>query len=502
MLFRYVDNVFAGHGVVWNSGEPPVDGATDLGYMFLLVAVKSVGVSTQAAALIVNTIAFLAVAALIFVYALRRTCLWLAILLTAVFLSSPAVGIINVGFGAVFFSASVALTALAMFRLTDDPTRRNAIYFGCAGAVSGIIRPEGFVIAGVLLMTAIAVGGRPALRSAIWACATLFSAALIFVTVRWQYFGYPFPNPYYKKGGGKIYLSGLLSSLEFAISSGLIALALLTGTTMLAGFNRRAVCYLASIAALLGMWALLSSEMNYGFRFQFPILVVILLMTVDIFSRNASRLTVRIAAFPKIFLRSMPVIVILVVMINAVATIPVVHRPMLQLLTWHIAETPQEKIAKALAASGEDDLVVATTEAGYVCWKSGWRCIDLWGLNDKRIAHEGLLDQSALRDLHPDVIVAHVPTSPNARSIHESRAEFPLRGWVQMTDTVIRFAEGDHYVLAAIAEPQPYSGFAVYVRPEVARNTKVIQELAAISPSIEEYYGPFRGKEPALPTSE
>ncbi len=502
MLFRYVDNVFAGHGVVWNTGEPPVDGATDLGYMFLVVAVKYLGVSTQAAALIVNTIAFLSVAALIFVYALRRTCLGLAVLLTAIFISSPAVGIINVGFGAVFFSGSVALTALAMFRFTDDPTRRNAIYFGCAGAVSGIIRPEGFLIAGVLLITAIAASGRPALRSVIWAIATLFLAAFAFVAVRWQYFGYPFPNPYYKKGGGRIHFSGLLSSVQFALSSGFISIVLLTATAILAGLNRRAISYLASIAALLGMWALLSSEMNYGFRFQFPILVVILLMVVDIFSRNASRLTARIAAFPKMVLRSVPAIVILIVMVNAAVTLPVVHQSMTQLLTWRIAETPQEKIAKALAASGEDDLVVATTEAGYVCWKSGWRCIDLWGLNDKRIAHEGLLDQAALMDLHPDVIVAHVPTSPNARSIHESSAEFPVRGWEQMTDPVIRFAEGNNYVLAAIAEPQPDSGFAVYVRPEVARNTKVIQELAAISPSIEEYYGPLRGKKPALPTNE
>ena len=48
---------------------------------------------------------------------------------------------------------------------------------------------------------------------------------------------------------------------------------------------------------------------------------------------------------------------------------------------------------------------MATTEAGYVCWQSGWRCIDLWGLNDKRIAHDGYLDEGELAELDPDVIV-------------------------------------------------------------------------------------------------
>ena len=63
MLFRYVDNVAAGHGVVWNLGEAPVDGATDLGFMFLLAAVRtSFGVDAQTAELIVNSLAFLAVA--------------------------------------------------------------------------------------------------------------------------------------------------------------------------------------------------------------------------------------------------------------------------------------------------------------------------------------------------------------------------------------------------------------------------------------------------------
>jgi triacylglycerol esterase/lipase EstA (alpha/beta hydrolase family) len=65
MLFRYVDNVVAGHGVVWNVGEAPVAGATDLGFTFLLGS--------------------------------------------ALFFLSPAATLIHAGFGAVFFGASIAL---------------------------------------------------------------------------------------------------------------------------------------------------------------------------------------------------------------------------------------------------------------------------------------------------------------------------------------------------------------------------------------------------------
>jgi hypothetical protein len=87
MLFRYVDNVAAGHGVVWNVGEAPVDGATDLGFMFLLAAVRtSLGVDAQTAELIVNSLAFLAVAGGIFVFArLRQIPPVPAMLVSAVF---------------------------------------------------------------------------------------------------------------------------------------------------------------------------------------------------------------------------------------------------------------------------------------------------------------------------------------------------------------------------------------------------------------------------------
>ena len=61
-------------------------------------------------------------------------------------------------------------------------------------------------------------------------------------------------------------------------------------------------------------------------------------------------------------------------------------------------------------------------------WQSGWRCIDLRGLNDERIAHEGYPDEKALADPNPDVNVAHVRTSPTASSIHAGSDGF-LDGW-------------------------------------------------------------------------
>jgi hypothetical protein len=496
MLFRYVDNVAAGHGVVWNVGEAPVDGATDLGFMFLLAAVRTFGVGSQTAALILNSLAFLAVAGGVFVFArLRQIPPVPAVLASALFVLSPAVTLIHAGFGAVFFSASIALLAIAMFRLTDGPTARNAIFLACAGVAAGLVRPEGFLVAGIFVVTSLAIVGRPLLRPAILAGGILLMAGLGFVIARWAYFGFPLPNPYYKKGGGTLHFDGLENSIRFAKTVGAIPILLLVLIGVLTATNRRWIGYVLCTAALLGIWVLVSSEMNFNYRFQFPIVAVVLLMVIDLGSRELPNLARRVDSLPNSVRRSAPVLVALVLVAHYVATQhSLVRAP-------DALPRVQQTIGKILAASGRHDLVVATTEAGYICWQSGWRCIDLWGLNDERIAHEGYLDEKALADLNPDVIVVHAPTSPTASSIDAGSDGFLLDGWTKMTEPVIRFAEGRRYVLAAVMDPRVDSGFAVYVRPGEAWSDQLISRFEAIEPTITSFYGPRIGLHAALPTT-
>lgn len=493
MLFRYVDNVAAGHGVVWNLGEAPVDGATDLGFMFLLAAMRTLGVGAQTAALILNSLAFLAVAGGLFVFArLRQIPPVPAALVSGLFVLSPAVTLIHAGFGAVFFGASIALVAIAMFRLTDEPTARNATFLACAGVAAGLIRPEGFLVAGIFVVTSLAIVGRPLLRMAILAGGILVMAGLGFVLARWAYFGFPLPNPYYKKGGGTLHFDGLENSIRFAATVGAIPILLLVLIGVLTGTNRRWIGYVLCTGVLLGIWVLVSSEMNFNYRFQFPIVVVVLLMVIDLGSRELPNLVRRVDSLPSSVGRSVPVLVALVLVAHYVAS---QHR-----LVRAPDALPQQTIARILAASDRHDLVVATTEAGYVCWQSGWRCIDLWGLNDGRIAHEGYPDEKALAGLNPDVIVVHAPTSPTASSIDAGSEGF-LDGWTKMTEPVIRFAEGRRYVLAAMIDPRVDSGFAVYVRPGEEWSDQLISRFEAIEPTMTSFYGPRIGSHPALPTT-
>jgi len=492
ILFRYVDNVAAGHGIVWNVGDTPVDGATDMGFMLLLAAIRTSGIGADTAALAVNSVAFLCIAGAIFVFArLRQVPLLPAVFMTSLFVFSPAVTLIAAGFGAVFFCASVAIAALAMFRLIDQPNPRNALILASAGIVAGLIRPEGFLVAGAFIVTAFVVGGRSMLRLALLSGTLLLLAGFAFLLFRWAYFGYPFPNPYYKKGGGTLHFDGLKESIRFAATVSALPILLLIAVGFLGSFGRRWYAYIGCIGMLLGMWLLVSSEMNYNYRFQFPILVVVLLMVIDLGSRQLARFGSPVA-IPRPIRLLAPVLLACVVAAQFGANYYRFAPP-------ETVASYEQDVPKILAASGRHDLVVATTEAGYVCWKSGWRCIDLWGLNDKRIAHKGYLNEEELEELDPDVIELHAPTSPTESSISAANGFLP--GWEQMTNPVIRFAESHGYVLAAVLNPKVDSGYAVYVRPGADWSNRLVAEFGAIEPTIESFYGLSTGARPALPTA-
>ena len=49
MLMRYADHFADGHGIVWNIGEAPVDGATDFLFMVIVAVVHRFGLSIEAA---------------------------------------------------------------------------------------------------------------------------------------------------------------------------------------------------------------------------------------------------------------------------------------------------------------------------------------------------------------------------------------------------------------------------------------------------------------------
>jgi hypothetical protein len=221
ILLRYAQHFAQGDGIVWNIGGRPVDGATDFLFMVFVAGLSHLGMGVEAAARLLGLLAHLALVFLVF-FASRT--LWnvarpLAIIGALFVGMGPGLRYVEAGFGTTFFALWVFLSWYwAAVILARRGSERTSWLFAGSCLGMGLTRPEGVLVALLMLVTLLRFGGRGMRRKV----TTAF--ALIFVLVggayflwHWHYFGQPLPNPYYKKGGGHFYPLSLLLSIRYAV---------------------------------------------------------------------------------------------------------------------------------------------------------------------------------------------------------------------------------------------------------------------------------------------
>jgi len=106
ILMRYAQHVAQGHGIVWNIGEKPVDGATDFLFTIVLAVLARIGIPIEYAARVVGLASHAATVSLIYVAAVRiiRVPRAIAVFLAGLCVAGPAQAYITGGFGTTFYA--------------------------------------------------------------------------------------------------------------------------------------------------------------------------------------------------------------------------------------------------------------------------------------------------------------------------------------------------------------------------------------------------------------
>lgn len=581
MLMRYSRNVADGHGIVWNVGQPPVDGATDFLFMLILAGLYTLGGNLESTVIWMGVVTHLLTVLLIY-YGQRRyfTGSVLAGLVSTVFLLlGPGLRYAEASFGTPFFAFFLTLTWIIAQRVIEEPLSWNrAILFSLTALLTGLTRPEG-VLAAVFILMAVVIrlGWRKSAGVVMVFLGIFLLLGGVYFLWRWQYFGHPLPNPFYKKGGGQLYFSSLEESWAGVLAlsfpfwlagaggavcllwTGLykrvfstawfekisqffsqafdsksrpliITVLRLSGAAMLilflAGifrqssnlhefliFGRYSVQYAGFLAALLvtglialsasvwlpeanmveaseqmipsempsmadaantwlfvvipvagfaTMWVLLSNEMNYLWRFQYPILPVILMSWPLLI--NALWKTTKIP-FPigwsqysrGLLLTSMVITGFL--LINSQAD------------RWKINYQTDGRydVAEFLLQYADKKYTIATTEAGLLPLFSGWMAVDTWGLNDVWIAQNGGITAEYLEQANPEIIMFHADFSPVAPRFEASDA------WGEMTLTLEKYARSTGYILAAVYGANPVDTHYYYVHPDFPESREIVK---------------------------
>ncbi len=473
MLMRYADHVARGEGIVWNVGEPPVDGATDFLFMVVIACLRRFGSSLETAVRFVTILSHFATIALIYwgMRKLQGSGTISASLTAGYFAVGPGLFLSAAYFGTPFFALAVAVAWLLAQRIMFSRRGSSSGYltFSLVCLTVGLIRPEGVLIS---LFMLIAVGVVVPRRE-FWRLALIFGTTFVvlggtYFLWRWNYFGHPLPNPFYKKGGGHFYVSGLKGSVlnSFRLLYPFIPAFLISARRP--SLVRLGVASLIPIAGSIGMWVLLSNEMNFGGRFQYPTLAICALSWFPLVKsmreqEGFSGLTAFLAGRRKSVIAAAVVCLALVFGAHIRRSTGITY-----------GQDGRYDIGVMLSDYADRGYTIATTEAGLLPLYSGWRAIDLWGLNDPWIAHHGGVTEEYLNLRQPDVLMWHAYFSPLYPPSPERRDP-----WYLLGVTLLRYAEQHDYTLAAVFGVSPQDTHYYYVRSGLPESAEIAGRIRA-----------------------
>ncbi len=471
MLMRYSIHLAEGHGIVWNIGEIPVDGATDFLFMIFLSLLFKLGLPVEISARIIGFISHILTVIIIYIAIrkLYKANRWIASI-SAVYLGiGPGLAYIAACFGTTLFALAVCITwYLANKYIKEKNSQSTPLMFAVSGLIMGLIRPEGVFLAILMLISILYINGLKESRRIIlyFLIIFIFLGGLYFFW-RWSYFGYPLPNPFYKKGGGTLYFYSLVYSVK-----NVILLCLPVVIIFVLGFRnshttRKAIFSIIPIAGFTVIWILLSNKTNFLMRFQYAALPIALISWHSLVKGIYKEW--KISKLNDLDMRSQKMLISFIVIILLV--IIVYQHEQYSKANYFLDE--RYEVAVMLNEYSHKNYTIATTEAGLLPLYSNWRAIDTWGLNNQWIAHNGKVTESYLERFKPEIIVFHGYFSPMV----------PLKGegeWFSMVMTLKKYAEKNEYHLSAVFGESPHSTRYYYVRPSFPESEEIVRKIQNI----------------------
>jgi arabinofuranosyltransferase len=476
MLMRYAEHLAGGYGIVWNIGEAPVDGATDFLFMVILGLTVKAGLTLEFATRVLGFSAHLLTVGMVYL-SLRRLFhapILIAVLSAAYLIVGPGFFYVACYFGTTFFAFSACIAwYLALLICQSEENHPSSLWFALSALITALIRPEGVILTGLMLLTIIWVKGiKRSKLTILYFLMIFFLIGGAYFCWRWNYFGYPLPNPFYKKGGGRLYLDSLKVSIFNTASLCLPFLPAFILGLFYRKTIRKAIGFFIPIAGFAAAFILLSNEMNTIARFQYVLLPITLMAwwpLVEGFQEQLKTLRWDVSE------RQTQAAVFLVTSLFGLGAMNYLYN------ATHVTFFRDGKydLALILAEYKDKGFTIATTEAGLLPLYSHWEALDVWGLNDKWIAHNGKLTEAYLKNFNPNIITYHSNFSPVAPP------DPALRGddWYEMVLTLQTYAEKNNYILAAVYGDSPNYVQYYFVRSDFPESAEIVRRIRTM-----EYY--------------
>lgn len=490
IFLAYAQNVSAGKGFVFNSGGEHVEGFTSLLWMAICVVAVTI---TDSPEWILASVNVLLVSLTIY------RCLKSSILS-----NSRDRLIMSVPWGALFavlllsefefvswVTVTLMETALWSYLLTvgvlavadDEPRRLRELLIASPFIV--VTRPESLLWIPVLISilyigSAASDGHKSALRRVIAPLCVFIVAGGALTAFRLVYFGYPFPNTYYAKvspvlsyrlSQGLAYLGAYLTSGPIMMACGVATLLSLAHLIRVRGADTRTLTLSVAAGAGLFVPVLTGGDHFDGFRFYQCIYPVLLLQLLNVIRTvlpshiDLERVLPSMRRFAVPGAAALGGIAVAIWFVDWSTTGSSTRLRM----EFEIAAAGRERGDQANEVFGTLERMpsIATITVGGLKYGYEGDVVDLMGLNDTRIAHNGgdrigfrshaAFDGAAFYELSPDVLIPLV---------HEAGSLSRLSRGDPFVDIVLKRLLDEprfriEYALAEIRRKTPQSGPSV-----------------------------------------
>lgn len=395
ILFLYSENLANSGTISYFQNGPAAEGATDFLWMLMISFLYKLGLTTGISAVFLNSIGVYLTSYLLILIARKYEASNLVNLFIIIFvpISNLTIGSYG-GFSVSLYSALIGI----IIAITIWGTSKQLIYIPILGLILSLFRPDGVIIGVLSSLSIYYFINKEDKKKYFLILLTSGLIGFAYFIWRWNYFGEFLPLPLMVKSSTDTLLPGLNANLKWLIKFDLFIFLGISSIFLLKTKWKRLTS--ASIPIFIYLFSIIFvlQSQNFGWRFQAPIAILILIGSV-----------VTLSSLSKIFIwkeNSMSKILI------SIFTLLISFQVLKHLnylnnhLKWLTNDDYINFFPYHLGKNLNKETTIALTEAGRLAYWMPGKKYDLVGLNTVETAKNGS-SLKFLKNLNPDLIMFH-----------------------------------------------------------------------------------------------
>ncbi len=423
--FRYSEHLANGFGLVWNIGQPPVEGYSNFLWVLIVALLFLLKLNPVSSTKVIGLLSVFGIIVLFWfitndIFENKKN-KYTAFTISTIFLLINPYTAIHVvsGLETMFYAFLLLGVVYSAWKIIVFPNSKFIWLFAFTALLLSLTRPEGILISLALILSIIYVSYKKNNNSinliSFLPVLILYLIPIITYNVfRVSYFHELFPLPFLVKIVNGItfpvdFLYAVIYLIPFII---IMLISVHLKKQNIGSIENRQITYFKYFLLILGITFFFADIvyvrtplMNFSQRFFYPSFVMFYLafgIAISMLFNEIGKFNIKLTKTNQIKFSSVIIVLVLVFLVLANSY------GISDLKEQHDYGVSFEKsyipIGKTLSTFSDDNYTVAFADSGAVAYYSKWNFLDLGGLNDKFIAENGVTTEY-LEQTNPELVI-------------------------------------------------------------------------------------------------